>query len=76
MSQDTTHLAALHHRLGREHSRMIHAKTDKERQLREVYVCQIEKEIDGELKFLGLESKVDAEIQAMDDDQLLKELLL
>lgn len=60
------HIDALQLRLSNERSALAAAKTDGERQLRKVWISQIEKEIAGEKKFpAGVE---------MTDDQLLAEL--
>lgn len=69
---DTTHLVALHERLHREKTRLSEAKTDKERALRTVWVSQIEKEIAGELEFLGMAP--DNDVIDLSDDELLVEL--
>ena len=64
---DYSHLDALNLRLSNERAR--YAKDNNP--LRKVWIAQIEKEIDDELKFLGVESdKVE-----MSDDELLNELL-
>lgn len=47
------HLDALHARLGHERARWCMAKTDAERESRRVTVAGIEREIQGELAFLG-----------------------
>lgn len=51
---DTTHLGALLLKLSHERERLNRAKSEKERELRSVWVQQAEKEIAGELKLLGL----------------------
>ena len=52
---DFSHLNALQHRLFNEQERLASAKSDQERELRQVWVRQIEKEIEAEYKFLGIE---------------------
>ncbi|HXJ39712.1 MAG TPA: hypothetical protein VNH18_10570 [Bryobacteraceae bacterium] len=67
------HLHALELRLSHERERLAQAKTARERELRAVWVAQIEREIAGERKFLGLpESEADATVS---DDELLAQLL-
>jgi hypothetical protein len=68
---DLTHLNALELRLSHERGYLATAKTDKERQLRAVWIQQIEKEIEGECRFLGIDKADDIEIS---DDDLLAEL--
>lgn len=58
---DTSHLDALQLRLSHERDRLARAKTEQEREMRRVWVAQIEKEI-------GLE-------RDMTDDELLAELM-
>lgn len=70
--QDTAHLVALQERLARERGRLAHAKTSAEKEQRQVWVAQMERELEGELKFLGLSS--DATPTELDDDTLLAEL--
>lgn len=65
------HLAALRGRLFSERQRLASAKTDNERRLREVWIAQIEREIDGEIDFLEQE---DEAISQMSDDELLAAL--
>lgn len=69
---DTTHLNALELRLSHEREYLRAAKTDMERDLRTVWISQIEKEIADERAFLGLaEPVVNADIS---DEDLLAEL--
>lgn len=68
---DTTHLDALHLRLSHERSYLAEAKTEKEKELRRVWIVQIEKEIAVEKKILGLE---EVKKDTISDDNLLKEL--
>jgi hypothetical protein len=69
---DTSHLDALNVRLSHERSYLAEAKTEKEKELRKVWITQIEKEIEREKKFLGIE---DIETNEINDDDLLNELL-
>lgn len=69
---DTTHLNALQLRLSHERDYLNRAKTDQERQLRQVWIGQIEKEIGQEKKFLGIK---DADPINISDDDLLAELM-
>ncbi len=68
---DTTHLTALHVRLCSERERLKNARTKKEIELRKVYVAQIEKEIEGEMKFLGM---TNAPLPVLSDDDIMREL--
>lgn len=61
---DTTHLTALHTRLMNEKARKAHP-------LQSVWVAQIEKEIAGEMEFLGITHEV---LPVISDDDLLDEL--
>lgn len=64
-----THLSALQLRLSNERGYLAKAKTEGERQLRAVWIAQIEKEIASELS---------AELEgnpSLTDDELLAELL-
>jgi hypothetical protein len=67
---DTSHLSALEVNLSNERNRLQAAKTDKEKQIRQVWVNQIQKEIAEEIKFLQI-NPVSLEIS---DDDLLNEL--
>lgn len=69
---DTSHLDALRLRLSHERGYLAAAKTDRERELRAVWISQIEREIAAELDHLGKAAPVDAD---MTDDELLAELL-
>jgi hypothetical protein len=62
------HLSALQLRLSNERIRLSQATNKGEIELRTVWVKQLEKEVDGEYKFLNKDN-------AMSDDELLKELL-
>lgn len=69
------HYFSLCHRLDNEKQRLENAKTTKEKELRYVWVSQLEKEIEKEIEFL--ESKgltVKSDVDTMSDDELLKEL--
>lgn len=66
-----THLNALKINLSNERARMETAKSSKERELRAVWVKQLEKEIENEMKFLGV---IETEIEISDDD-LFNELM-
>lgn len=65
-----SHLSTLELSLSHERARLSAATSAKEMELRKVYVAQIEKEIAGEKKFLGI---VETEV-AMSDDDLFNEL--
>ena len=68
---EISHLDAIRDRLARETARLASAKTAKEIAFRKVQISQTEKEIKGELKFLGLD---DAPQCDMSDDELLAAL--
>ena len=63
-----THLNALELRLSNERGYLAKAKTEGERELRRVWIAQIEKEIAGERVFVAKQDE-------MTDDELLAELL-
>lgn len=67
----TSHLNALQVRLSHERGYLAAAKTESERALRKVWIAQIEKEIAGEMTFLG---KTDEALPDMTDDELFAEL--
>lgn len=67
---DRSHLTALEIRLSHEKEYLSAAKTDFEKKMRKVWVSQIEKEIVGEMKFLGIED----DENNMTDDELLEAL--
>lgn len=69
---DTSHLVALQERLSRERTRLAESKTDGERALRQVWVTQAERELEGEMKFLGMDGN--AKVDDISDDDLLLEL--
>ena len=66
----TSHLIALQTRLAHEQGYLAKAKTTGERELRTVWIAQIEKEIASEKKFLGMD-EVECD---MSDEELLKAL--
>jgi hypothetical protein len=68
---NTDHLVALQERLSRERVRLYAARTEKERQLRQVWVMQAKREIEQELRFLGMEAAPTVE---MSNDELLAAL--
>jgi len=61
------HLSALQLSLSNERIRLSQATNKGEIEMRKVWVKQLEKEIEGEYKFLNKNN-------AMSDDELLKEL--
>lgn len=65
------HLEALRLRLSHERVRLAKAKTEREKELYEVRVKQCEKEIEGELNFLGLKEETLPEMTA---DEIMAEL--
>lgn len=68
--KDTTHLTALHTRLAHEKERLSSAKAKREKELRAVWIAQIEKEIADEFKFLGMS----AATPELSDDDLIAAL--
>lgn len=69
---DTTHLVYLQARLASEKARLADATAKAEREARTVWVAQLEREIDGELRFLGLSA---VKVDEMSDDDLLADLM-
>lgn len=69
-TQINEHLSSLQYLLSNERIRLSNAKTEGERELRQVWVNQLEKEVAREREFLG----IDANVCEMTDDELLKEL--
>lgn len=67
---DLSHLNALNLRLSHERGYLAAAKTNKEREIRKVWVAQIEKEIAHEMDFLG-NTAIECE---MSDEELLAAL--
>jgi hypothetical protein len=70
---DTTHLTALISRLSSESSALARATKPSEIELRQVWVRQCEKEINGEEAFLGMEL-TDWNAPEMTDEELMAEL--
>ncbi len=68
---NTSHLDALNLRLSHERVHLSNAKTDNERQMRRVWIAQIEKEIESEKKFLNMSERNDTH---MSDEDLLRAL--
>jgi hypothetical protein len=66
------HLDALNLRLSNERAYLFAAKSKAERELRTVWIAQIEKEIQSERAFLGLPPDVADE---MSDDELMAVLM-
>lgn len=66
---DYSHLNAIQDRIHRETMRFMAAHDPKEREFRFSQVCQAERELAAEYKFLGIEPCT------MSDDELLAELL-
>jgi len=66
------HLIALQTRLSNEKQHIVSAATKAEKELRTVWIAQIEKEIQGEEDFLGLPEFL--EFDDLTDDELLAEL--
>jgi len=71
MNKDTSHLSALRTRLSHERDYLARAKTQGERDLRTVWIAQIEREIEKETAFIGV---TETELPAMTDDELLAAL--
>lgn len=71
MMTDRSHLNALELRLSHERERLAAEKRADRRKLRAVWVAQIEREIESERRFLGLNNEAVIE---MSDDELLAEL--
>lgn len=71
---DFGHLDALNLRLSHERERWRLAKSVAERNMRSVWVAQLEKEITHERVFLGLTAQ--PEIESINDDDLLAALEL
>lgn len=67
------HLDALYLSRSNEKRRLDAAKTQAERELRTVWLAQIDKEIEGERKFLGMEPDFVSNL-SIDDDELLNSL--
>lgn len=71
MEKDMTHLNALNVRLSNERGYLAAAKSQKEIELRKVWIAQVEKEITQERAFLGL---AEASAKEISDDELLAQL--
>ncbi len=69
---NTDHLTALNVRLSHERARLAGAKTQQQRTMFAVRVAQCEREVAGEMKFLGMSQTAPLE---MSDDELMRELL-
>jgi hypothetical protein len=69
---DYSHLEALELRLSHERNYLANAKNEKERNFRLHTIAMAEKEIAGEMKFLGIEQ---VKFDDISDDELLAELL-
>lgn len=67
----STHLNALQLRLSNERVRQQEAKTTAEKELRAVWIKQIENEIAKEYEFLGMS---DGTSEHLSDEELLKQL--
>jgi hypothetical protein len=70
MLMDITHLTALQTRLANETDYLAKAKNKAERELRKVWIAQIEKEIACEKQHLGLKD-VSTDLS---NDELMREL--
>jgi hypothetical protein len=64
------HLSALELNLSNERIRFANAKTNEERELRKVWVMQLESEVSAERKFIGCETSA----YDIDADDLLGQL--
>ena len=71
---DTTHLMALISNLSNERARLAAATKAQEIELRTVWVRQLEKEINGEERFLGM-TETDFNAPEMSNEDLLAELM-
>lgn len=69
---NTSHLNALNVNLSNEKIRLETAQSEIERQMRRVWIVQLEKEVAAERAFLGLPVEV---TECLSDDDLLAELL-
>ena len=74
---DLMHLHSLELRLSNERMRLSEAASQSEKDLRSVWVKQLEKEIQGEIEFLASKGITlqKATTKDFDVDELLKELL-
>jgi hypothetical protein len=64
---DTSHLTALINRLGAERGYLAAATKQQEIELRAVWVRQLEKEVNGEERFLGMEETDFENMMSVDD---------
>ncbi len=71
---DYSHLNALEERLVRERARLYNSKTPCERELRQVWVDGVEKEIASERKFLGLPAVDTMTEGLLSIDEILEQL--
>lgn len=69
-----SHLNALNFRLHNEEQRLKQAKTEKERQMRQVWVDGIKKEISAEYKFLGMKEPKPMTLDDVFADEMFNEL--
>ncbi len=70
---DMSHLDALRLGLSHERARLSSDRTERERELRRVWIAQHEREIAAELAFLELPADA-ADDRSMTDEELLAEL--
>lgn len=70
---NTDHLNALEVNLSNERVRLYNAKTCAERDLRSVWVSQLEREVAKEKEFIGYVEP--AGISGMSEDELMAELM-
>lgn len=68
-----SHLDALQLRLSNERLRLVNAKTKKERELRSVWIKQIQQEVRGEVALL-VNTAIGAKSDEMSDDELITAL--
>lgn len=68
---DSTHLSYLELGLHNERTRLAAAKSEGERNMRQAWVSQLEREVAAERAFLGLS---DQPVMDVSDDDLLAEL--
>lgn len=69
---DLSHLDALNVRRSHERGYLAAAKTDRERQFRQVQIASVEKEIAGEYRYLGIDPVAECNLS---DGELLAELM-
>jgi hypothetical protein len=73
MNREHEHYNALVFRLANERVRLIKSKTEREKEMRTVFVQGVEKEIAGELRFL---ESIGVELPAGNHSDLLDAILL